>query len=81
MVRLLIGATVLASAGLAFGPATSASADTQLCYYVAGSGTVNAHVGPICEPFIGSFCDSDQLVLGNPETLSYEVCVPSPIID
>ena len=81
MVRLLIGATVLASAGLAFGPATSASADDQLCYYVSATGAVNEHVGPVCVPFTGSFCDSEQLGLGNPETLSYEVCVPSPVID
>jgi hypothetical protein len=80
MVRLLIGATVLASAGLAFGPATSASADDQLCYYVSATGPVTEHVGPVCVPFTGSFCNSPFVVLG-PETVAAEVCAPSPIIE
>lgn len=79
MVRLLIGATFLASAGLVFGPAASASAD-PLCYYVDATGTVNVGTGPICTTVWGGAtkCAPGQVFLGNPETISDEVCVPLP---
>jgi hypothetical protein len=77
MVRWLLAATVVASAGMIFAPA-SASAD-PLCEYVGASGVVNEQVGPVCLPYGGGTeCDSGQIVLGNPETVTYEVCIPKP---
>ena len=77
MVRLLIGATVLAGAGMVFAPATAASAG-PICAYVAGSGAVNVSEGPICTGIWSgpTECNPGQDFLG-PEVVTHEECLPT----
>jgi len=82
MVRWLIAATFVASAGMIFAPA-AAYADTSavsgpLCEQVSGTGTVTFSVPQVCLPWPGKFeCSFGTTDVLNLEWISDEVCLPS----